>query len=1040
VKRIPPVPSAALALALGLSAVSAAAAEHTLAVRVPASAGARVDALGLHPLRQLDYRSFQWLLLDDADYAALSGSGAPFTVDEGASLLHVAGLTFDPLREQPALPAALRAGGDGPGLRLVQLVAPVRDEWRAGLEQVGARVLQYYPNNAYLVWSEAPAAAAAQALPFVRWQGPLHPAYKVGAELTGREGVIANVDVTFYDDGQKAATLAAITALGGEVLRVHPAQPDRAFWDAIVRLPAAAVEGVARIPAVWALGSSGLRPGLDDEMSSQIVAGNYAGTPPAPFVGYMTWLNGLTLGGTGVRWAVVDTGVDYQHPDLGSHIAGGFTFPGTCAGEPGSDCANGGHGTHVAGIIGGNAAGLFADAQGYKYGLGVAPSYEIFAMNSLSGSSWPPAGGWQEHSKQAVLGGAIGGNNSWNTGEGPRLGYRSPERTHDLMVRDGNFDTATVAEPFIEVFSAGNAGTSGLTPPHEAKNLIAVANSLNTRAGSMDAISSSSSRGPAVDGRQVPAVAAPGSTIASSRNDLGGECATPIAGTNNLYAFCSGTSMASPQVSGSVVLITEWWRRFHAGANPSPAMAKALLVNTAVDMTANAAGAIWNIEEGWGRVTLGNLFSPTVRRLYRDQTDVLGAAGEQRVYRLRVVDPARPLKVTLAWSDAAGAVNANPALVNDLDLTVANGSSTYLGNVFSGGWSTTGGAADRLNNLENVFVQAPAAGLVTITVAGFNVPGDGVPYNADLTDQDFALVCSNCSTLAPTALAVDDGAGGNGVLELAESASLKMTWHNEDALPVASVTAGVASTAPISLPTPSFNYGTIAAGGDGIGTYAVGATGPRPSPHWDAIVNETLSTGDGNAWKVHIGPTFTDVAADTGGTYRSVETIVHKGVTAGCTTTAYCPASSITRAQMAVFVLVAKEGSSYQPAACGTPMFNDVPASNPFCRWIEELARRGVVAGCGGGAFCPDSVVTRAQMAVFLLRTLDPTSTPPACTTPPFGDVPVADPFCRWIRDLAARGVTTGCGGGNYCPGDPNTRGQMAVFLSTAFNMKLYVP
>src|SRR4029078_2854094 len=147
------------------------------------------------------------------------------------------------------------------------------------------------------------------------------------------------------------------------------------------------------IPAVWALGSSGLRPGLDDEMSSQIVAGNYAGTQPAPFVGYMPWLNGLTLGGTGVRWAVVDTGVDYQHPDLGSHIAGGFTFPGTCTGEPGSDCASGGHGTHVAGIIGGNAAGLFADAQGYKYGLGVAPSYEIFAMNSLSGSSWPPAGG-----------------------------------------------------------------------------------------------------------------------------------------------------------------------------------------------------------------------------------------------------------------------------------------------------------------------------------------------------------------------------------------------------------------------------------------------------------------------------------------------------------------------------------------------------------------------------------------------------------------------------------------------------------------------
>ena len=57
------------------------------------------------------------------------------------------------------------------------------------------------------------------------------------------------------------------------------------------------------------------------------------------------------------------------------------------------------------------------------------------------------------------------------------------------------------------------------------------------------------------------------------------------------------------------------------------------------------------------------------------------------------------------------------------------------------------------------------------------------------------------------------------------------------------------------------------------------------------------------------------------------------------------------------------------PPACATPVFADVPAESPYCRFIEELARRGVVAGCGGGNFCPTSPVTREQMAVFIVLT-----------------------------------------------------------------------
>jgi hypothetical protein len=139
---------------------------------------------------------------------------------------------------------------------------------------------------------------------------------------------------------------------------------------------------------------------------------------------------------------------------------------------------------------------------------------------------------------------------------------------------------------------------------------------------------------------------------------------------------------------------------------------------------------------------------------------------------------------------------------------------------------------------------------------------------------------------------------------------------------------------------------------------------------------------------------------------------------------------------MAVFLLRANEGPAYTPPACVAPAFNDMPCSSGFAKWVNELAARGVTAGCGGGAYCPNSPATRGQMAVFLLRTREgPVYTPPACVTPTFADVPCTSGLAIWVDELAARGITAGCGGGNYCPGTPVTRGQMAVFLAVAFSL-----
>ncbi|MDX1998092.1 MAG: S8 family serine peptidase [Thermoanaerobaculia bacterium] len=797
--------------------------------------------------------------------------------------VRVLGFQFDPLVDgEPRVPAGLTANPNDAGFRLVQLDGKPRAEHLAAFAAAGARVLQYYPHDTYLVWAAPEATARVSSVAGVRWTGPFHPAYKINGDLPGRAGRIDNVDIMVYDDGRLESTLKSLTALGAEILQHYPAQPDRAFYDVIARLPAGAVTAVAQLPAVLWLGYESPKARLDDEMSSQIVAGNHPGGTPV--TGYFAHLASLGVDGTGVTWAIVDTGVDYDHPDLASHIVGGSSFPGIPAGcdggtTPGADCTGGGHGTHVAGIVGGDATAGLTDANGFLYGLGMAPEYGIFAMNSLSAPSWPPAGGWQEHSKRAVLGGAIGGNNSWTTGEGTNHGYQASERTHDFMVRDGNFDTAGVAEPFIEVFSAGNSGpgASTLTAPKEAKNLIVVANSNNFRAGSVENISSTSSRGPAVDGRVVPTVAAPGATIASSRNDLGGSCSTAIAGTSNLYAFCSGTSMAAPHVSGAVVLLTDWWRDQNAGANPSPAMAKAVLVNNSVDMgTADRP----NFNEGWGRVNITSALDSPVPVVYRDQTHTFDNPGETFTMTVGVPNPGQPVRISVAWSDAPGAIGANPALVNDLDLVVEDGADTYLGNRFTAGWSATGGAADRRNNVENVFIQNPGSS-VTLTITAFTLPGDGVPFSGDSTDQDFALVCSNCALqpdftlgVTPGALELCQPADGvfnvqiGSILAFADPVTLSATGAP------AGATVGFSPNPVVPAGTSTLTLGNL--GPATAGEYTVSITGTTSGPVHSRDATLRLFAGipgtvsltapaDGAA-NVGATPTFTWTAPANGGT------------------------------------------------------------------------------------------------------------------------------------------------------------------------------
>jgi hypothetical protein len=122
--------------------------------------------------------------------------------------------------------------------------------------------------------------------------------------------------------------------------------------------------------------------------------------------------------------------------------------------------------------------------------------------------------------------------------------------------------------------------------------------------------------------------------------------------------------------------------------------------------------------------------------------------------------------------------------------------------------------------------------------------------------------------------------------------------------------------------------------------------------------------------------------------------------------------------------------------------FPDVPPANTFYRFIETLFHKEVTGGCAGGGYCPGNPVTRAQMAVFLLKAkFGSAHVPPPCTGQVFGDVPCAGgPFDPWIEELASLQITGGCGPGLYCPGNTVTRQQMAVFLLKAFEGSSYDP
>jgi subtilisin-like proprotein convertase family protein len=780
----------ALAVGAALAALAAAqpAAADTLLV-VPDSV-ATGDA---HVVAR--YESFSLVEATGDDVARLRRAGADRRDD--MRLVETAAGELDPAVEREALTSDRERV-----LALVQFVGPPKDAWVERLRATGAQLLTYQAENAYIVHARGDAVD------------------RLAALQTGDRAVRAVSVMTAADkleDRTSESGIFAVTTLASAPARAASRPPITvgALRTDFVALSQGEAARLAADPGVVAIEAHS-DPEPLDERAAQIVAGNLVApalTQPAG-PAYRDWLEAMGFDDEPFGFAidVTDSGLDNgAHPPAHTDFASRVAYRANHTADPDArDCR--GHGTNVASIAAG--AGAAEDDQGFDHGLGIAPLAKVGASKIFDCNGTAPSFNPVAVAAAAHAGGARISNNSWGAGQGE---YSVFSAVYDALVRDASPDPG--AQPLVEVFAAGNDGRRGygtVGDEASAKNVITVGAAESVRASGTDGcgvpdagadsardIIDFSSRGPTFDGRLKPDLVAPGTHVLGAAPQHPAYAGTSVCNKflagSTTYSLSSGTSQAAPQVSGAAALVRRWYERAHGGP-PSPALTKALLVNTATDLAGgqNGKGATVaagpNHDQGWGRVNLGTVFDGTPRDL-RDQTDTLGASGDRRARAYSVPDPGAPVKVTLAWTDAPGPTTGNP-VVNDLDLVVDAGGRSYKGNVFAGAFSRTGGAADPRNNVESVYLP-PGTELFSVRVVGTTIAGDGVPSNGDTSDQDYALVVSNAEpapapVLVQDSTLVDDGGDGDGALEPGEPFTLDERLLNAGDATASAVTGTLA--------------------------------------------------------------------------------------------------------------------------------------------------------------------------------------------------------------------------------------------------------
>ncbi len=632
-------------------------------------------------------------------------------------IIYLKASAFDPLKSEPKISSALKYNGEN-NYYLIQCKGPIQPQWIEDIWALDARVLGYIPQYTYVLHMGDEARKAVEGLPFVRWIGIYQPAYKIQEELLQKEGRIELNVLVFKDSPINLQKVRIqLKALGGEI--TYDGEDNRIIRT---QIDASMVVPIAFIPEVeW----------ID------------LYTPPTSLMNKIRIFTGATVlmangfNGSGIVGEVKDDGIDQSHPD----------FEGQLIGTVGSP-PNESHGTSVFGIV-------FSSGKGDSNAMGMLPGASgVFCEWDVSRTSSVNdlVNNW----------GGVFQSNSWSSGDSDST-YTTFSMENDQIIFDYDI---------IMLHSAGNSGIAQQTCTQDsvAKNIIAV--------GGFDHFDTSSrgddqwvfggpggtpAQGPASDGRVKPDLSGPFDAIY-----------TTAQGGGYTSSF-GGTSGATPVVAGCAGMVYQMYRDNHFGNNPLGYMphastVKAILIANAYQYDFSKAD---RFQQGWGGVDVGSVYSIGENHFIVDEGDHL-KTGLSKTYAISP-QGGGPLKISLVWTDVPQTPPSAKHLVNDLNLKVTDPNNiVYWGNVGlnTSKWSSPGGDADTINNVENVFIENPTQGVWTVEVIGANVPREGDPYTPGV-DQPFSLVASNAKeTLIVEITSPDPGEYVNNITSISGTGSV----------------------------------------------------------------------------------------------------------------------------------------------------------------------------------------------------------------------------------------------------------------------------
>lgn len=677
----------------------------------------------------------------------------------------------------------------------------------------------------------------------------------------------------------------------------------------------------------------------------------------------------LTKGGSGIV-AVLDTGVQANHPDLSGRVLAGYDF----VNNDSNAADDNGHGTWVAGII--------SSKPNDGYGIaGISWSDKILPVKIMSGSGT----GDTSDLTSGIIWAANHGATVINMSVG---GFPTSQYVQDAVNYAWN-------KGVVLVGAAGNNNRQESFFPASFANVVSV-----SATQSNDEFSNWSSYGPNVD------VSAPGASVQTTNCTV---CTYAGHNTWGEHTYISGTSFATPNVAGVIALIRARYPSY------TPAQVVSRLISTVDDRGYSG----FDIRYGAGRVNAfravgGSVASPVAaagdarepnNSLGAAQVIPLGSATRPTIY------PAGDVDVFAVDAPRGGRLDVRVTGVVDTRAYPWNGSPLPIDPIVEL-YSTSGTLIRRVDAVWEADTE-----LATVTVVGpTRILIRVQNYYANGSRTAYIVTPTFVDDVAPRVIGRSPAAGAVNV-----SRHLAATVRfDEPVTGVSSTSVRLRDTVTGGLMPATVTYdgprnearasvaGTLVA----ARVYRLELT--------SAITDTTGHAFVATSW------TFTTGISDFSDSFGSpfeydIAWLAESGITAGCGTGLFCPRSPVTREQMASFLT---RGLSLSTTA--RDYFTDDESSAHEAD-INRLAASGITGGCGGTSFCPRVAVTREQMASFLARSLHLPTTTRDYFTDDERSAHEAD-----INRLAASGITGGCGGTSFCPRIAVTREQMAAFLHRA--------